>query len=183
LLRKLRAFEMAIYQIGAHTPRIDPGAYISEHAVIIGDVEIAEGASVWPGAVLRGDNAKIRIGRNANVQDGAVIHADQSFPVDIGAGVSVGHLAMLHGCTVGANCLVGIQAVVLNGATIASDSLIGAGSLIAEGRVFEAGSLIVGSPGRVVRTLGAEAIVRIRANAIDYRDRARTFVTGLVRIV
>jgi carbonic anhydrase/acetyltransferase-like protein (isoleucine patch superfamily) len=173
---------MSVYRIGTHTPQIDSNAYVSEHAVIIGDVEVAAGASVWPGAVLRGDNAKIRIGRDTNVQDGAVIHADPGFPVEIGDGSSVGHLAMLHGCTVGEACLIGIQAVVLNGAIVPPNCLVGAGSLVPEGRIFEAGSLIVGTPGRMMRRLSVEALAGIRSNAIDYRDRGQSYLINLVRI-
>ncbi|MGF6904965.1 gamma carbonic anhydrase family protein [Paraburkholderia sp. GAS348] len=173
---------MAVYRIGSQRPLIHPGAYVSEEAVIIGDVEIEEGASVWPGAVIRGDNEKIIIRRDANVQDGAVIHGDPGFPVIIGEGVSIGHQAMLHGCTVGQNCLIGIQAVVLNGAMVGSNCLVGAGTLIGEGKSFPARSLIIGAPAKVLRELTDEVIAKLRANAIDYRERGMNYSKELERI-
>jgi carbonic anhydrase/acetyltransferase-like protein (isoleucine patch superfamily) len=173
---------MALYRIGTRQPIVHPDAYVSEHAVIIGDVEIEEGASVWPGAVIRGDNEKIMIGRDVNVQDGAIIHADPGFPVSIGAGVSIGHQAMLHGCVVGENSLIGIQAVVLNGATVGSNSLVGAAALLGEGKLFPERSLIIGVPAKVVRELTDDAVARLCANAREYRERGKKYSTQLERI-
>jgi carbonic anhydrase/acetyltransferase-like protein (isoleucine patch superfamily) len=173
---------MAVYRIGSRRPLIHAGAYVSREAVVIGHVEIEEGVSIWPGAVIRGDNEKITIRRDANVQDGAVIHVDPGFPVVIGEGVSIGHQAMLHGCTVGQNCLIGIQAVVLNGAMVDSNSLVGAGALIGEGKSFPSRSLIVGAPARVLRELTDEVIAKLRANALDYRERGMNYSKDLERI-
>ncbi|WP_250502092.1 gamma carbonic anhydrase family protein [Caballeronia sp. AZ7_KS35] len=166
---------MAAYSIGQLCPTIHPDAYVSRHAIVIGDVEIAEGASVWPGVIIRGDNEKIVIGPNANIQDGAVIHADPGFPVVIGDSVSVGHMAMLHGCEIGAASLIGIQAVVLNGAIIGTRCLVGACSLVPQGKAFPESTLILGSPAKALRTLtndDAEFIVR---NAQEYRERAQRY--------
>jgi carbonic anhydrase/acetyltransferase-like protein (isoleucine patch superfamily) len=173
---------MALYQIGLKRPTIHPRAYISEHAVIIGDVEIGEGASVWPGAVLRGDAERIVIGREVNVQDAAVIHADPGFPVNIEAGASIGHQAMLHGCSIGENTVIGIQSVILNGATIRANSLIGAAAFIGEGKSFPERSLIFGAPARVIRELEDEIIADLRAIAKEYRERGEMYASELTRI-
>lgn len=161
---------------------IAPGAYISEHAIIIGDVSIQAGASIWPGVVIRGDNEKIEVGEDSNVQDGAVLHADAGYPLIIGRRVSVGHQAMLHGCIVGDNSLVGIQAVVLNGASIGPNSLVGAASLLGEGRSYPGRSLVIGAPAKVIRELTDDAIASIRANAFHYRARGQSYEVDLERI-
>jgi len=173
---------MAGYRLGEHAPRVHRDAYVSEHAIIIGDVEICEGASIWPGAILRGDSDKIVIGPNSNVQDGAVIHADPGLPTVLGDAVSIGHLAMIHGCTIGSNCIIGIHAILLNGSRIGENCLVGAGSVIPENRHYEAGSLIVGTPGRVIRALSDEAINAIAANAVHYRARGARYRTLLERV-
>ncbi|WP_233858506.1 gamma carbonic anhydrase family protein [Paraburkholderia sp. HD33-4] len=173
---------MAIYQIGDRRPNIHESVFVHETAVVIGDVEIKEGASIWPGVVIRGDNEKIVIGANTNVQDGAVIHADPGFPVNIAENVSIGHLAMLHGCTVEEGCLVGIKAVVLNGATIGARSLVGACALVGEGKVFPSASLIIGMPAKVAKTLSGDVIDKLLGNAHDYRSRAAFYTSNLVRI-
>lgn len=173
---------MAIYRIGSKRPAIDASAYVSEHAVVIGDVEIQAGASVWPGAVIRGDNEKIVIRRNANVQDGATIHADPGFPVIVGDGVSIGHHAVVHGCVNGDYSLIGIQAVVLNGATVGPNTLVGAAALLGEGRSYPGGSLIIGVPAKVVRELTDDAIAALKANALDYRLRGERYARELERI-
>jgi carbonic anhydrase/acetyltransferase-like protein (isoleucine patch superfamily) len=148
----------------------------------MGHVELEEGASVWPGAVIRGDNEKIVIRRDVNVQDGAIIHADPGFPVSIGRGVSIGHQAMLHGCTIGENCLIGIQVVILNGAMVGRNCLVGAGALLGEGKSFPERSLIIGTPARVSRELTDEVIAKLSANASDYRERGKTYSTELERV-
>ena len=173
---------MAGYRLGGRAPLVHADAYVSEHAVIIGDVEICEGASIWPGAIIRGDSAKILIGPNSNVQDGAVVHADPGLPTILGESVSVGHLAMVHGCTIGSHCLIGIHAVLLNGSIIGDNCLVGAGSIIPENREYEAGSLIVGTPGRVIRALSDEAIMAIAANAVHYKARGAHYKTSLERV-
>lgn len=172
---------MAGYSFGRLRPVVHPEAYVSSHAVVIGDVEIGEGASVWPGVIIRGDNAKIVIGANANIQDGAVIHADPGFPVVIGESVSVGHMAMLHGCRIGEGSLIGIQAVVLNGAHVGPRCLVGAGSLLAQGRQFDGSHLILGSPAKVLRALTDEEAASIAKNATEYRERADRYRTELRR--
>ncbi|BBI52992.1 gamma carbonic anhydrase family protein [Vreelandella olivaria] len=136
---------MAIYQYGEYRPDIQDDVYIAETADVIGQVTLKSRASVWYQAVLRGDSDHLEVGEESNIQDGAVLHADPGFPLKVGKGVTVGHQAMLHGCTVGDGCLIGIQAVVLNGAVIGENSLVGAGAFIKEGAVFPPNSLIVGS--------------------------------------
>jgi carbonic anhydrase/acetyltransferase-like protein (isoleucine patch superfamily) len=146
----------------------DDAFWIAPTAVVIGDVRLAHNASVWWQAVLRGDNEPISLGENANVQDGCVLHADPGFPLTIGKDVTVGHLAMLHGCTIGDNCLIGIGAVILNGAVIGRNCLIGAKALIAEGKEIPENSLVIGTPGKVVRQLEAKDIARICKAAANY---------------
>ena len=163
---------MAIYRLEEHSPRVAAGAWVADSATVIGRVELAEGASVWYGAVLRGDNDWIRIGRNSNVQDGSVLHTDNGFPLTLGDGVTVGHLAMLHGCTVGDGSLIGIQAVVLNGAKIGRHCIVGAGALVTEDKEFPDGVLIIGSPAKVARELTAQQIERLRWSASHYVDNA-----------
>jgi carbonic anhydrase/acetyltransferase-like protein (isoleucine patch superfamily) len=132
--------------------------------------------------VLRGDTERLTIGRGSNVQDGSVLHADKGFPVTLGAGVTVGHQVMLHGCTVGDGSLIGIQAVVLNGARIGRDCLVGAGALVTEGKEFPDGSLIIGSPAKVARPLRPEEIEGLRRSAAHYVENARRFKAGLKKI-
>ena len=157
------------------------GHYVAPGATLIGRVVLEDRATVWFGAILRADNEPIVVGRRSNVQDGAVLHADPGFPCTLGEGVTVGHQAMLHGCTIGDGTLVGIKAVVLNGATIGRDCLIGANALVAEGKVIPDRSLVLGSPGKVVRTLTDDDVARIRyaadvyvANGERYRDGLRS---------
>jgi len=163
---------MAIYRLADAEPRIAPGAWVADSASVLGRVVLAEGASIWYGAVLRGDNDWIGVGRNSNVQDGSVLHTDAGVPLTLGEGVTVGHLVMLHGCTVGDGSLIGIQSVVLNGAKIGRNCLVGAGSLITEGKEFPDNCLIVGSPAKVVRELSPEQIERLRFSAAHYVEQA-----------
>lgn len=173
---------MALYQLGDDTPQVADTAWVADTAQVMGAVDLADEASVWFGAVLRGDTERIRIGRGSNVQDGTVIHADIGFPVTLGEHVTVGHQVMLHGCTVGDGSLIGIQAVVLNGARIGRHCLVGAGSLVTEGKEFPDGSLIMGSPAKVVRTLTPEQIEGLRQSAVHYAENARRFRTTLKKI-
>ncbi len=173
---------MAIYRLGELQPDIDPSAYVHESAVIIGAVTLGARASVWPGAVLRGDNAPIVVGAETNIQDGCVLHTDPGIPIHVGMRVSVGHQSMLHGCTVGDGSLIGIQAIVLNHCVIGRDCLIGAGSLLTERKRFEDASLVVGSPARWARALRPEEIERLAQNAASYVDRAGLFKSALERI-
>jgi carbonic anhydrase/acetyltransferase-like protein (isoleucine patch superfamily) len=164
------------------SPELADDAWIAPTAVLIGRVRLLARASVWWGAVLRGDNEWITVGEGANVQDGCVLHTDPGFPLGIGADVTVGHLAMLHGCTIGAGSLVGIGAVILNGAVIGEGCLIGAKALIAEGKVIPPGSLVMGAPGKVVREVSAEQRARIAEGARHYALNAARYRRGLVRL-
>ena len=173
---------MAIYQLGDISPEIDASAYITESANIIGKVKIEANASVWFDVTIRGDNELIVVGENSNVQEGCILHTDPGCPLTIGKNVTIGHQAMLHGCTIGEGSLIGIQAVILNGAKIGKNCLVGAGALVTEGKVFPDNSLIVGSPAKVVRTLTEEAIASMQGNTQHYVARAQQYKTQLKRI-
>jgi len=173
---------MAIYELDGKSPQLGEGAWVADSAQVIGTVELGAGASVWFGVVIRGDNDTIRIGRNSNIQDQAVLHADAGVPLTIGDNVTVGHQAMLHGCTVGDGALIGIQAVVLNRAKIGRNCIVGAGSVVTEGKEFPDNSLIVGSPARVVRTLDDASPERLARFATDYVNNSRRFAKGLKKI-
>ena len=173
---------MAIYQLDDDIPRIADTAWVADSAQVIGRVELQEGASVWFGAVLRGDNEWITIGRGSNVQDGTVMHTDMGYPLTIGEHVTIGHQAMLHGCTIGDGSLIGIQAVVLNNAKIGRNCLVGAGALVTEGKEFPDGSLIMGAPAKVVGQLTPERFERIRQGALSYAQKADRFRRGLKKI-
>ena len=168
-----------IYALDGIAPTIHPSVWIAPTAVVIGDVTLGEGASVWFGAVLRGDNEPMRIGARCNVQEGAVLHSDPGFPLTLEDDVTVGHLAMVHGCTVGAGALIGMKATVLNGARIGAGALVGAGSLVPEGREIEGGKLALGSPARAVRDLTEAQIQRGRATAAHYVRAAARHRDGL----
>ena len=173
---------MALFRLDDKMPTLDPTAWVAESAQVIGSVSLGVDASVWFGAVLRGDTEMLAIGRGSNVQDGSVIHADAGRPTTVGEGVTIGHLVMLHGCTIGDNSLVGIGAVILNGARIGRNCLVGARALVTEGKAFPDGSLIVGSPAVAVRTLTDEQIEGVRQSALHYVENAKRFRAGLVRI-
>jgi carbonic anhydrase/acetyltransferase-like protein (isoleucine patch superfamily) len=173
---------MAIYQLGDDAPDIDPTAYVAEGATLIGKVSLLENASVWTGAVIRGDNERITIGVGSNVQEGTVMHTDLGFPLTVGANVTIGHQAMLHGCTIGDGSLIGIQAIVLNGAVIGKGCLVGAGAVVTEGKQFPDHSLILGAPAKVVRTLTPEDTARLEGAAASYVQRGALFKTALKKI-
>ena len=173
---------MPLYRIEDDVPRIADSAWVADTAQVIGRVEMAADSSVWFGAVLRGDTEHIRIGAGSNIQDNSMVHADPGFPALIGDHVTVGHLVMLHGCIVGDNTLIGMQAVVLNGAKIGRNCIVGAGALIAAGKEFPEGSLIIGNPARVVRELTPEQIADIRVGSDHYMANARRFRSGCKRI-
>jgi carbonic anhydrase/acetyltransferase-like protein (isoleucine patch superfamily) len=173
---------MAIYQLGEHAPEIDASAYVADSATLIGKVTLERDASVWSGVTIRGDNERITIGQGSNVQEGTVMHTDMGYPLTIGNNVTIGHQAMLHGCTVGDGSLIGIQAVILNGAKIGKGCLVGAGALVTEGKEFPDYSLIVGAPAKVVRTLDANAIQKLALSAASYVARGRLFKTELKKI-
>ena len=173
---------MALYQLDDDIPRIADTAWVADSAQVIGRVELHEGASVWFGAVLRGDNEWITVGRGSNVQDGTVMHTDMGYPLTIGEHVTIGHQAMLHGCTIGDGSLIGIQAVVLNNAKIGRNCLVGAGALVTEGKEFPDGSLIMGTPAKVVGQLTPERFERIKQGALSYAQKADRFRRGLKKI-
>lgn len=173
---------MTLYRLRGHAPQIPESAFVAREATLIGRVVLGEHASVWPGATVRADNEAIQVGDSSNVQEGAVLHADPGFPLHIGARVTVGHQAMLHGCTVGDGTLIGIQAVVLNGAVIGRHCLVGAGALVTERKRFPDRSLIIGAPARVERELTDEEVARLEASAASYAARAGEFKTALERI-
>jgi carbonic anhydrase/acetyltransferase-like protein (isoleucine patch superfamily) len=158
-----------------HSPRVDPGAFVHERAVVIGRVTLAAGTSVWPGAVLRGDIEPITVAEGANIQDNAVLHTDPERPVIIGRGVTVGHGALLHGCTVGDDALIGMGAIVLNGARVEPAAMVGAGALVPPGARVDAGHLVLGSPARSVRPLSDQEKSGMRDNALRYRRRAALY--------
>ncbi len=173
---------MAIYQLGDAVPDVDPSCFVADSAQVIGKVKLARNASVWFNVTLRGDNELISIGENSNVQEGAVLHTDPGVPLTVGDNVTVGHQAMLHGCTIGDGALIGIQAVVLNGAKIGKNCLVGAGALVTEGKEFPDNSLIVGSPARAIRQLDEGAVARMHLGTESYVQRAQLFKTQLKRV-
>lgn len=170
---------MAIYELDGVAPRLAGSAWVADSAQVIGNVVLGEGSSVWFGAVLRGDTETITLGAGSNIQDGSVLHADLGFPMTVGANVTVGHQVMLHGCTIGDESLIGIGATVLNGAKIGKNCLVGAGSLVTEGKEFPDGSMIIGSPARVVKSLTPEQIEGLRLSAHHYIENAERYRKGL----
>jgi carbonic anhydrase/acetyltransferase-like protein (isoleucine patch superfamily) len=170
-----------IYALGDRAPILpqDGDVWVAPDANVIGDVDLGQGASIWFGATLRGDNERITVGAGSNVQESCVLHTDIGFPLVIGANCTIGHRAMLHGCTIGDGSLVGMGATVLNGARIGRGCLIGACALITEGKVIPDGSLVMGSPGKVVRLVDAAQAQTILAGAEWYRARGREYRTGL----
>ena len=173
---------MAVYQLDALTPDMADSAWVADNAQVIGDVHMAADSSVWFSSVVRGDTATIRIGEGTNIQDGSVLHADVGIPLTIGKHVTVGHMVQLHGCTVGDESLIGIGAIVLNGAKIGKNCLVGAGSLVTEGKEFPDGSMILGSPAKVVRQLTPEQIEGLRRSAQHYVNNKNRFKAGLKKI-
>jgi carbonic anhydrase/acetyltransferase-like protein (isoleucine patch superfamily) len=172
---------MAIYSLGELQPRLGRDAWVAPNATVIGDVRLGDGASIWWNAVLRGDNDTITIGAGSNIQDGSVLHVDAGVPLTLGANVTVGHLVMLHGCTVGDESLIGIKSVILNNAVIGRHCIIGANSLIPEGKVIPERSLVMGSPGKVVRQLTDEEVARLALAARGYVENARRYRTQLAQ--
>ena len=166
---------MAIYSIGDRQPVLGREAWIAPNATVIGDVILGDEASIWWNAVVRGDNDTITIGSGTNIQDGSVLHADDGVPLTLGDRVTVGHLVMLHGCTIGEESLIGIKSVILNRAVIGRHCIIGANSLIPEGKVIPDRSLVMGSPGKVVRQLSDEEVAKLQLAAQGYVDNARRY--------
>jgi carbonic anhydrase/acetyltransferase-like protein (isoleucine patch superfamily) len=175
---------MAIYALDGHAPDLpdDGNYYIADTAVLIGRVRLKSEASVWFGAVLRGDNEWIELGERSQVQDNATLHTDPGFPLTIGRDCVIGHGVILHGCVVGDNSLIGMGATLLNGAKIGNNSLVGAGAVVTEGKTFPERSLIVGAPARAIRSLDDKALEMIRAGADIYVRRWKQYAKGLTRI-
>ena len=173
---------MPLYSLDELKPQIGPTAWIAPSADLIGDVRLGARASVWFGAVIRADNTPIVIGEESHIQDGAIGHSDPGVPLTIGARVTVGHQAILHGCTIADDCLIGMGARILNGAMLESECLVGAGALITEGKSFERGSLIVGSPARAIRQLTDAERQALRVSATHYAEKAARYATGLTQV-
>lgn len=173
---------MSLYALGDVTPTIADDAWVAPGSYVVGNVVLAAKSSVWFGCTLRGDNEEISIGAGSNVQENCVLHTDMGFPLTVGAGCTIGHKAMLHGCTIGDNSLIGMGATVLNGAVIGKNCLIGAGALITEGKTIPDGSLVVGAPGKVVRQLDDDAISRLALSALAYQKNAARFAADLTHL-
>lgn len=173
---------MAIYEFEGHSPKLGKDAYVADSAQVIGKVTLEENASVWFGAIVRGDNDTIRIGRNSNIQDGSVLHIDEGVPLTLGDNVTVGHKVTLHGCTVGDGSLIGIGAVVLNHAKIGKNCIVGAGALVTEGKEFPDGSMILGSPAKAVKQLTPEQIAGLQRAAQSYVEKAERYRKGFRKI-
>lgn len=173
---------MAVYRLGDSAPSIESGAWVADSAQVIGDVVLEESSSVWFGAVLRGDNELISIGENSNVQDGAVMHTDPGLELSVGRNCTIGHKAILHGCTIGDNTLIGMGAVILNRAKIGANCLIGANTLITEGKVIPENSLVMGQPGKIAGELNDEAIARLSKSAETYVNNWQRYAKGLTRL-
>jgi carbonic anhydrase/acetyltransferase-like protein (isoleucine patch superfamily) len=173
---------LPIYSLDGVRPDIADNAYVAPSAQIIGNVKMADHSSVWFGAVIRGDNDLIEIGARTNIQDNSVLHTDPGIPLIIGDGVIVGHRVMLHGCKIGENTLIGIGATILNGAVIGKNCIIGAHSLITEGKVIPDGSMVVGSPGRIIKSLTEQHFQMLRINSEVYVANAKRFNQNLIKI-
>ncbi|MAY63116.1 MAG: gamma carbonic anhydrase family protein [Rhizobiales bacterium] len=174
---------MALYELDGMAPELPSDfSFVAENATVIGKVRIGSDVGIWFNAVLRGDNEMIDVGARTNIQENAVLHTDMGFPLTIGEGCTIGHKAMLHGCTIGENSLVGMGATILNGAVIGKNCLIGAGALVTEGKEIPDNSLVMGAPAKVVRTLDEDAANRLRLSAGHYVENAKRFSKGLKRI-
>jgi carbonic anhydrase/acetyltransferase-like protein (isoleucine patch superfamily) len=170
---------MAVFTLDRDSPALAAGCWVAPNATVLGRVRLEADANIWFGAVLRGDQEWITVGRRSNVQDNCVLHTDMGFPLEIGEDCTIGHMAMLHGCTIGRGSLIGIGAVVLNGARIGANCLIGAKALITEKKTIPDGSLVMGAPGKVVRSLTVQEIAGLEAAAAHYAENARRFAKGL----
>ncbi len=168
------------YQLGSRIPELRGNThFIADTAAVIGTVILENNVGIWFGAVLRGDNEPIHIGANSNVQDNAVLHTDPGFPLTVGDNVTIGHQAMLHGCSIGAGSMIGIKSVILNRAVIGKNCLIGANTLITEGKAIPDNSLVVGSPGKVLRSLSEEEIAAMHGNTAHYVENLKHYLSGL----
>jgi carbonic anhydrase/acetyltransferase-like protein (isoleucine patch superfamily) len=173
---------MTLYVLDGHRPDIASDSWIAPDANVIGKVVIESGSSVWFGCTLRGDNEVIWINEGSNLQEQCVLHTDMGFPLTVGAGCTIGHKTMLHGCTIGENTLIGMGAIVLNGAKIGSNCLIGAGALITENKTIPDGSLVVGAPGKIIRSLDDKEIMSLEQSALHYQQNAARFMADMERI-
>ncbi len=174
---------MTLFRLGNKAPVMPEGfCFVAESAEVIGQVILGEETGVWSGAVLRGDNEPIRIGAATNIQEHAVLHTDMGYPLTVGKGCTIGHRAILHGCVIGDNSLVGMGAMILNGAEIGRNCLIGAGALVTEGKQIPDNSLVVGSPAKVIRQIDAQGEAMLKESARHYVENARRFASGLERL-
>jgi carbonic anhydrase/acetyltransferase-like protein (isoleucine patch superfamily) len=173
---------MAIYELDGVAPQLGAGSWVADSADVMGNVVLGESVGIWFNAVLRGDTDRITIGKNSNIQDNSVLHADENVPLNVGENVTVGHQVMLHGCTIGDGSLIGIQSVILNKAKIGKFCIVGAGSVVTEGKEFPDYSLIIGSPAKVVRQLDEETAKKLLWSAQHYVKNAQRFAKGLKKI-
>ena len=173
---------MTLYRLDNRTPQLDPESWVAPNATVIGDVRLLRNASLWWNVVARGDNDPITVGENSNVQDGSVLHTDLGVPLTIGSDCTIGHLVMLHGCVIGDNSLIGIGSVILNRAVVCKEWIVGANSLVAEGKTFPDGSLILGSPAKMIRPLEPHEIEKLRTSAKHYVDNWRRYASKLTTI-
>ena len=168
-----------IYELDGIAPIIDDTAWVADHVNLIGKVTLAAKSSVWFGSTLRGDNELLTLGEGSNIQENSVLHTDMGYPLTIGKNCTIGHKVMLHGCTIGDNTLIGMGAMVMNGAVVGKNCLIGAGALITEGKIIPDGSLVMGAPGKIIRTLTDEAIEGLTRSALSYQKNAERYRKGL----
>ncbi|MFZ4536717.1 gamma carbonic anhydrase family protein [Propionivibrio sp.] len=173
---------MPVYTLGTHTPQIDPQSWIAPNATVIGQVHLARNVSLWWNVTVRGDTDLISIGENTNIQDGSVLHTDKGIQLIIGRDVTVGHMVMLHGCTIGEGSLIGIGSILLNRSVIGKNSLVGANTLIPEGKIFPDRVLIVGSPGKVIRELTDEEVAGLPGSAERYVQNWQRYQRELIQV-
>lgn len=173
---------MPLYEMDGKRPELAPNAWVAPSADVIGEAQLGAESSIWFGAVIRADNTPIIVGARSNVQESAMLHSDPGAPLTIGEDCTIGHHAILHGCTIGNRVLIGMGAIILNRAVIAADCVVGAGALVTEGKEFAPGSLIVGSPARAIRPLDERALAMLKLSAAQYVEKARSYAAGLTRI-
>jgi carbonic anhydrase/acetyltransferase-like protein (isoleucine patch superfamily) len=173
---------MPLYAIDGKQPVVGTDVWVAPSADVIGDAHLADESSVWFGAVIRADNTPIIVGTRSNIQESAMCHSDPGAPLTIGADCTIGHHAILHGCTIGNNVLIGMGAIILNRAVIGDGCIVGAGALVTEGKTFEPNSLIVGSPAKAIRTLDENAAAMLKASAQHYVDKGKAYSEGLTRV-
>jgi len=171
-----------IYQLGELSPKISKSCFIAPNASLIGNVVLEENASIWFNVVIRADLAEVKIGKNSNIQDGCILHVDEGFPIEVAENVTIGHKVMLHGCSIGKGSLVGINAVVLNGAKIGKNCLVGANALVTENMIIPDGSLVLGSPAKVIKQLGEKAKLKIAEGAAHYVNNNIRYKKELTQI-